>query len=485
MRSTFSGLELGQRTLAAQQLALDITGHNISNAGTQGYSRQIANLATTIPNTILARGRNLSVGSGVTLDSITRARNAYVDRQFRWETSKQQYWTETQNSLQKVEGLMNEPADNSLHDDLDKFWVAWSDLSKNPENLGAKSVVLERAQTLTDSFHRISQQITDMGNDQESNVNVQVTQINDYASRIKDLNDQIKSAEVAGDIPNDFYDARDQLVDELSKIVSVRVTETLDSNFTDRKVGIFKVEIGNEGLSQTLVDDSQASHLQGDGSATNPLQLIDSAGVTSPFDPGTNMGTLTADIEMRDTYLPNLLSKFDSLAQGIVTAVNALHTTYITQNFFDTTGLTAANISMDSTISENIIQTGAVGESGDGSIGSAISSLASGWTALAGFASPLDSATMKTNYGSSFGDYYGAAIAKLGVDVQRAERMTQGEDILVTQLANQKESVSGVSLDEEMTNLIKFQKNYSAAARMVTMMDDMLDKIVNGMGITR
>ncbi len=497
MSSTFFGLELSRRALASQQAALNITGHNIANANTQGYTRQIANLTATTPDTIPIAGRNLSLGSGVTLDTITRARDAFVDRQVRGETSKQQYWGAKQDSLTKVEDILNEPSDYSLSNDMNQFWVAWSSLSKDPENAGARSVVKERTLTLTDSFHAISKQISDKQNDLDSQVNVQISQINVYANQIKDLNDQIKRAEVSGDNPNDLRDSRDNLVDELSKIVSVRVTETPDPNFTDRQVNIFRVDIGDETSPQTLVNDGVASQLVGVSTATGiggngitAVQwVVDSnhpvadTGLTL----GVQTGTLQANIETRDTYLKVLQGKYDTLAAGIVTAVNELHETGTgpsgtgTKFFDDSTPVTASNIDLDTSIKSGInnIVTG-LGTAGDGSIATAISSLSGGWSSL----SPASQATNKTTYGTSLGDYYGATVAQVGVDVQQANRMKAGEDVLVTHLSNQRESLSGVSLDEEMTNLIKYQKSYTAAARMVTMMDDMLSTIMN-MGITK
>jgi len=496
MSSTFFGLELSRRALESQQAALDVTGHNISNANTQGYTRQIANLTATTPYTIPAMGRNLSLGSGVTLDTITRARDKFVDLQFRSETSKQQYWASKQDSLTKVEDIVNEPSDNSLSNDMNQFWTAWSDLSKDPTNAGARSVLKERALTLTDSLHAISTQISDKQNDLNSQVNVQISQINVYANQIKDLNDQIKRSEVVGDNPNDLRDSRDNLVDELSKIVSVKVTETPDPNFTDRQVNSFQVDIGDP--PQTLVDDGVASQLEGvptplpntgiGGNIITAVQWKDgnnkhSAGDSLVLDPNLNLGTLQANIDIRDTFLTALQVKYDDLAKGIVTAVNDIHQsgTDTTATFFDSANLTASTISLSTLIAEpdgniNNIVTGLTDAAGDGSIATAISSLSQGWSGLTD--------TSLTSMGSSLGDYYGATVAQLGVDVQQANRMKAGEDVLVTNVTNQRESNSGVSLDEEMTNLIKFQKSYSAAARMVTMMDDMLSTIMN-MGITK
>jgi len=500
MSSTFFGLELSRKALGSQQAALNITGHNISNANTQGYTRQIANLTATTPDTIPIAGRNLSLGSGVTLDTITRARDAFVDRQFRSENSKQQYWGAQQDSLTKVEDIINEPSDNSLSNDLNQFWTAWSDLSKGPENSGARSVVRERTLTLTDSLHALSTQISDRQNDLNSQVNVQISQINVYASQIKDMNDQIKRAEVSGDSPNDLRDSRDKLVDELSKIVSVRVTETRDPNFADRQVNIYKVDIGDETSPQTLVNDGVVSKIVGNtnqsgldiGFGKNDITTVQWAtgapnGCSGSLVLGQNVGTLQANIEVRDTFLINLQGKYDSLAKGIVTAVNELHQsgttgTGITNTlFFDSAKLTASTISLASSIAGDInnIVTG-LGAVGDGSIATSISSLSTGWSSLL----VTSQVANKSTYGASLGDYYGATVAQLGVDVQQANRMKAGEDVLLTNVANQRESISGVSLDEEMTNLIKFQKSYSAAARMVTMMDDMLSTIMN-MGITR
>ena len=502
MGSTFFGLELSRRALASQQAALNITGHNIANANTQGYTRQVGNLTATTPETTTGFGRNVTVGTGVTLDTITRARDAFVDRQFRWETSKQQYWAAKQDSLTKVEDVLNEPSDNSLSNDLNQFWVAWSNLSKDPQNAGARAVVKERALTLTDSLHAIATQISDRQNDLNSQVNVQIAQINVYANQIKDLNDQIKRAEVSGDNPNDLRDSRDNLVDELSKIVSVRVTETKDPNFTDRQVNIYKVEIGNETTPpQTLVNDGAVSLIVGVtaqsgidiGFGENDITTLRWAGGApngcgGTLNLGQNMGTLQANIEIRDTYLTDLLGKYDKLAEGIVTAVNELHnngtvtgTVTTSTDFFNSANVTASAILLDSSIANDInnIVTGD-GTAGDGSIATKISSLSGGWSSL----SSASQATNKAAYGTSLGDYYGATVAQLGVDVQQANRMKAGEDILVTNVMNQRESYSGVSLDEEMTNLVKFQKSYSAAARMVTMMDDMLSTLMN-MGITK
>lgn len=536
MLSTFFGLELARRGLEAQQIALDVTGHNIANSNTTGYTRQIANLQATTPNLIAGLGKQVSIGTGVTLDDILRARDDFVDRQFRLETSKQEYWSSKADVLSKIQDIFNESSDDSISGDLSKFWTAWSDLSKNPENSGARSVVKERALALTDSFHHVAQQLEDMKSEMDDNVRVQISQINGYAEQIKNLNNQIKRAEVAGDNPNDLQDQRDKLVDELSKIVNVKVVEQRDPGFKDRMVNSYAVIIGDESTAppQYLVNDSEVNLL-----AKPPAKGADGlpyATVTWGSGPqagqvvelGKTAGTLQANIEMRDNYLVSTLNQFNTLAQGIANAMNALHQTgqgttaetgTIGIDFFtDGTNtsvppalptVTAANISLNSVLLNDVsrIATGTIPidsgppathsvdpntglplvNSGDGSVASAIATLANGWASLQTQINAGRFGAVGTNPvpATSFIDYYSANTAQMGVDVQAAERMSSGQGVLVNHLANQRESISGVSLDEEMTNLVKFQKSYAASARLVTMMDDMLDTIVNGMGVTR
>lgn len=530
MRSTFAGLELARRALESQQIALDTTGHNISNANTVGYTRQVVNLQATLPDSIPGMGHYLSVGTGVTVQSIERARDVFIDRQYRWENSKHEYWAAREATLQQIEGLLNEPSDNSLSNDLSEFWNAWSELANNPENQGARSVVLERAATIADTFHNIDQQITELQKSLDSSVRVQIAEINTYAQQIQELNLQIKKVQVSGDNPNDLMDKRDALVDELSNLVNVRVVESRDPTFTDRDVGIYKLYIGNEKTAnQILVDDTRSYQLEtpaAAGSDGEPFAEV-RWGTGHPLagelvDLGENQGELLANLQLRGSgfdydagagntkttaHLAYLREQYNELAKGLVEAVNAIHETGVDKDnnsgveFFASSGITAANIQVNSALVEDPwkIATGKitkdddgnlVGTYGNGEVAKAISALASGWTGLEDLTDPATGDPLVTPpdiplAASSLGDYYGAAIAELGVDVQQATRMKEGQSVLVTHMYNQRESVGGVSMDEEISNLIKFQKSYTAAARIVTMLDSMLDTIVNGMGVTR
>lgn len=511
MYSTFFGLQIASRALATQQAALDVTGHNIANANNKSYTRQLPNIQAAIPLTFNATGKPMTIGAGSTMDSVIRARDSYVDRQFRWETSKYEYWAGKEQTLDMVEGLMNEPSEYSFSSDLNQFWNSWSELAKNPQNVGARAVLKERAMTLVDTLHHIDSQITDMQNDLDANVNVMVSQINTIANQITELNTQIKRSEAAMDNPNDLKDQRDALVDQLAKLVPVRVVETKDPAFSDRSVGVFKVIIGNDSDPDVniLIDDQVVRELQNPASTTvdgfNKVVWDDSP--DDWVDLGNAMGQLQANIEIRDQYLVNFRGQFDTLAKGIADAVNDIHQTGQGLEAEGTTGIefftliddtqpfSAANITVNPVIINNLnkIATGTIPldgegnhiedadgndliEVGDGSVALAIASLSQGWQGLKNIAPPLSA--------GSLGDFYGSVISQMGVDIQQSKRMAEGQSVLVNHMNNQREAVSGVSLDEEMANLVRFQKSYSAAARLVTMMDSMLDSLL-GMGVTR
>lgn len=503
--STFMGLETAYRGLMTSQTALNVAGQNVSNAGTAGYSRQIANIATTIPLTINQNSKDISIGSGSNVETITRIRDAYIDQQFRRETSKYEYWSGKEATLSLVEGVLNETSDYSLNNDLSEFWNAWSELGNNPEETSARVVVKEKALTLVETFQNIDRQITDLGRDQDNSVEVSVKKINTIGDQIRELNIRIKTAEVKGDNPNDLKDRRDALVDELAQYVPVKVIESEDTSFTDRQVGNYTVVIGNASDPKNiLVDNNEVRHLQEDpvptGSGYKQVVWEDdydevSGTYSAKVDLGSNMGSLQANLEIRDEYLVQFRADIDSLASALAEAVNTIHQTgqgltgETGLDFFtstDGTAITAANITVNPDIEDNVqrIATGASTgtdpvESGDGSIALAISSLASSWDsyiAITGGTAPLNT--------NSLQDYYGALVSKMGSNVAQSTRMTEGENVLIAQLTSSRESVSGVSLDEEMVNLIKYQKGYSSAARVVTILDSVLDSLL-GMGVTR
>lgn len=496
MPSTFFGLELSNRALMAQQMALDVTGHNISNASTEGYTRQVANLTPPQPYPIWNFGREVTLGAGVDLATVTRARDAFVDLQYRNQSSLQAYWTNRQDGLQKVQGAMNEPSTNSIHGDMDAFWASFGVLANNPENAGARAVVLQRSTALVEGFHQVVSQLTGLTQSFQDAAKVSLDQVNVIAKQISNLNGQIYAAEVNKDNPNDLRDQRDHLVDQLSGYFKVTVTESKDPNFTDRAVNNYSVSIG----THILVNETVTNSIQAPDFTTSPPTLNWNDG--SPVQPGDgtngNVGSVKSSFDML-SYLSTLKGKYDNLAKGIADAVNSIH-----QQGYDlsgnpglpyftyTAGNVAATLDLNATLKANPNLLAASGTApsvpgtntaADGANALKLTVLKDGFSGIAVGTAPFNTPTF--TQASSFSDYYGAVVAGVGVDGQEANRMVSSTGVLVNHIVNQRQSLSGVSLDEEMINLVRFQKSYSAAARMVTIMDDMLDTIVNRMGMTR
>ncbi|MCL1852042.1 MAG: flagellar hook-associated protein FlgK [Peptococcaceae bacterium] len=498
MYSTFFGLQIAGNALRSQQTALNVTGHNIANANTVGYSRQNANIETAVPLRFQAMGRTISVGFGSNVNTIFRTRDAFTDNQWRNEASKYSYWNSRLTAVSILEGVVNEPNQFSVSGDLDKFWNSWSQLAENPQNSGARAVVRERALTLIDTFRHVNTQLNELSSDMNKAVEAGAQTINDIAEQIKGLNIQIHRLEVSGDNPNDLKDMRDALVDQLSLLVPVKVTESQDPRFTDRQVGLYQVYINDE--SQPLVSANE----------TNKLVLVYDAGTGfanmeweasgSPLELKEGFGQIRSALDVRDVFVPEFCRQMDELANAVAVAVNSIHEEgqgLTSQDpgpgipFFTDGGagsFTMVSLSLNPDLSGTAglgnIATGLIDPDvavSDNAIALRIANLANGWASL----SPMPAGiSIDVQNASSLLDYYRSQISALGVDVQQAQRMNKGQEVLLTNASNQREQVSGVSLDEEMTNLMRFQKSYSAAARVVTMIDSMLENLLS-MGVTR
>ena len=224
--STFHGLETAKRGLFAQQQALYVTSHNIANANTPGYSRQVLNMVPTDP--FPAPGLNRpqipgQMGTGVKADSIQRVRDSFLDTQYQNENNKLGYWASRSDALSKMEDIMNEPTDNGLSAVMGEFWQSLHDLSIYPENEGTRQVVFQRGQSVVDTFHYLSDSLTTIQKDIGNEIGINLQDINSILKQIGDINRQIGEVEPHGYLPNDLYDQRDLLVDQLSKQLNIKV----------------------------------------------------------------------------------------------------------------------------------------------------------------------------------------------------------------------------------------------------------------------
>ncbi|ANB60720.1 flagellar hook-associated protein FlgK [Anoxybacteroides amylolyticum] len=533
MGSTFQGLEIAKRGMFTQQTALYVTGHNIANANTPGYSRQRVNFVETEPYPAASMNRPQipgQMGTGVEAGSIQRVRESFLDVQYREENNKLGYWEARADATAKMQDIMNEPSDNGLSKTLDQFWQSLQDLSANPENEGARSVVRQRGLAVVETFHYLYDSLSQIQKDFGNQIGVTITQINSLTAQISNINKQISEIEPHGYLPNDLYDERDRLVDQLSELVNVRV-EKVSSGGNTLKIaeGTYNVYlVDNSG--NPILDGSGNKIYLVQGSTVNSLSIpspngqdIDGDGVTetpsgdidqmqvgtttipiTTFSSGKLLG-LVESFGYKDSLgntkgiYPEMVSHLNDLAYAFGTVFNKVHqqgyaldgsTTGI--DFFS--GLTATDAAKNITLSSAIDDLSKIAASIDGTSGNGNNAinlanvgkmlLSSNSVSLVGTSTildlttlglPLTSGTIKSNYEGWIG--------KLGVDGQQAERMKNNSDTLKQSVDGRRQSASSVSLDEEMTNMIKYQHAYNAAARQITVIDQMLDKVINGMGI--
>lgn len=470
MRTTFFGLETARRALMAQQLGLETTAHNIANANTPGYSRQVVQLQSTTPfspPSLLRPQIPGQIGTGVGVGAIQRMRNAFVDTQVRQETSSLGRWETQRDLLMQVELIYNEPSESGIRNSLDAFWQSLQDLSLNPESGSARTVVLQRGQALADLLNHTYTQLKDLQSSVNDTIEVQVGEVNTYAKKIASLNRQIVEASSMGDNPNDLMDQRDLLITELSKIVDVNV-------HTD-KYNAATVTIG--GIP--LVEWDQVRELKAEPDADGKYQLK-WAKTGNPVE--FHNGSLKGLLVMRDEQIDGHIGMITNFSNTLVAEFNAQYS-----KGYDLEG----NKNPDNVFFEKLdpdddknplfrVRTGLTEKD--------IAASAGGAPGNGQNASKLADVLNVTSYDFSdtkttLRDYLSSNIAKLGVETQHALRMTDNQQTLVAHLENRQEMVAGVSLDEEMVNMIKFQHAYNAAARIITGFDEMYDTIINRMGL--
>jgi len=466
MRPTFFGLDIARRALQAQMRALDVVGHNIANANTPGYSRQVAIFATTPPypapmlNSMIQAGQ---VGTGVQIEAIRRLRDQFVEMQLRNETESLGRWNARYEALKQVELFLAEPSDYGLRDALDQFWQSLQDLHQQPESDAARAVVRERALLLAASFQHVHKQLTDLRLDLNRLVELEVQKVNTLIERLANINAQIHRVHLSGHDPNDLLDQRDQLILELAEIVDISVLER-DNRTVQISINGFSIVDGEQWIALQAVKDPSDNMLYVHWSVTGQKLNI------------TN-GRLAGVLEARDQLVKGYLDDIDLLAKTVIDRFNEQHEKgYTLENppqtgitFFTGTG--AKDIAVDNNILQNLAL---IAASGDGTPGNGANALALSRV----FHEPF------TELGNvSIADYLRSIVASVGVTTQQAHSMVTSQTALVDHLHARRESVSGVSLDEEMIDMVRFQQAYAAAARVVTAMDEALETIILRMGL--
>jgi flagellar hook-associated protein 1 FlgK len=315
MESTFAGIELGKRGLVTSQSALHVTGHNVTNAQTEGYSRQQVSLEAFDPLYIPGLTRELTpgqIGQGVQVDKILRARDMLLEDRILRENNTHAYWNSTNEWLRQVELVHNEPTDKSIMNVLDKFWAAWHELANNPEEIGVRQSVKEYGQQLAYHIQSNYGSMKAIRDNIESAVQMRVQEINSLAAQIAKLNEEILRAESTGDNPNDLWDKRDILVEKLSGYVNVQVGRS------DRDE--FFVYIGGKHLVQGKHFESLAVRTNPNNEGYSDVLWKEDGSMLLP-----GSGELKALLDARDVELREQIDSLDTFAVNLVDLVNSVH----------------------------------------------------------------------------------------------------------------------------------------------------------------
>jgi flagellar hook-associated protein 1 FlgK len=450
-------LSIARTALRTQQRAIDTTGHNIANAQTPGYTRQrLALQAETPLNTGYGQ-----IGRGVTAAGIERLRDGFLDESYRRENGDLGKFGTLKDMLGQVDALFSEPTDVGIANGMDELFSAFGDLANDPNGQTPRGLVRQSAENLTTRFQTADARLSNMSGEVRARLDDAISTINSLTHQIADLNSRIRSAGAGLRESPDLKDKRDVLVDELSGLVGVRVLEREDGT-----IGL----IAGDAL---VVDGAQVSNLEIRDLENGRIQ-VGAEGTTNSIN--LTSGSLSGLVELATRTIPGMRDQLDALVAGIVREFNALHAAGRTTsgatgiNFFAPDGVTANTfrISDDIRQSLNNIAAGLSGAPGDNATALAIAALRT------------------TGVGSFNGDSIGGAFQKLvsslGVSVADAGSKVEAQATLVANADANRQSVAGVSIDEELTALISQQTAYSAAARLVTVADEMIRDVLNMVG---
>lgn len=466
MGSTFFGLNSALSGVLTQQRALNTVSHNLTNATTAGYSRQRVDMAAQTPWAYPALNMPVGpgqVGTGVVATQYVRLRDQFVDLNHRAAASDLGQHDARANALGRLDTVIDEPGETGITHLLGQFWGSWQALSLQPESAAARETVRHAGEALAQGFNDLSAQLTASHGEMDSRIGLGTARVNELAGQINELNKQIAMVVAVGQQPNDLRDMRDLLVDELATHVNVTVSD-------GGAAGKVSIAVG----SQLLVDSGT--------DAVNAL-AIDAAGAATVNGVATTIssGSLRGLVDMRDSVIggpTGYIAQLDTLAAGLASSVNARHAAGVGRDgttgtpFF--AGTTAGTLDISAPIRASVDAIAASDSAGNLPAG------ADNAVAMAQLQYVIQAVGSST---TTLDGFYQQFVARIGVDTDQASRMAQVQAGVLGAAQARRDGVSGVNLDEEMSDMVRFQKSYNAAARMITTLDEMLETIVNRMGV--
>jgi len=472
MLGLFGTLNLATRSLATQRAGTEVSGHNLANVSNPAYSRQRVRIEAAV--TMVS---NLGPqGTGADGVAIERLRNLLLDGQLVSESSVMGSLTAQQRAFEYAQANLGQRLDRQasgtegaaaasgvggaqgLAENLTSLFAAFQGLSTNPTSLTDRQAVMIKAQEVANQFNQVSSRLGDVHDLLNASIRSEVEQVNGMITDIASINRQILTLEAGGGSANDLRDARQARLEELGKLTSVSAVEGSS--------GALEISIGGVAMISggTVIERLEAY----DNGSGEVMLRSESTGTAISLSGGSLQGTIDA----RDGEVAVLRNQLDTLAGELITRVNTVHTAGY--GLGGTTGQVIFNGSDASTISVNqllldqpdrVQASGVSGQVGNNDVAIALARL--GDEPQSGLG------------GQTFSQAYNQSVARLGSALSAVNNQIDNETVVTEMLSRQRDSVSGVSLDEEMTDLIRFQRAFQASARLVTTVDDMLEIVVS------
>ncbi len=466
----FGMFNVARTALITQQKALDITANNIANVNTEGYSRQRLNMEQNEP--VRYEGGTLSTGVRANR-VIQRIYDRFLTAQIADAAASKGRWDAQLETLEKAELMFDEASGYGLNDAMAEFWNSWQDVANNPSGYTERATLMANAEYMTEVFNKLSRDLTQVRTDSDISIMGAVNDINTLTDEIATLN--LKIAEVeAGSLhsANEFRDERDLKLKELAGLIDVNSFEDADGFLTI-----------TTAAGHTLVDRTQSWNLSAQPDTLNDglhdIYWVSSNGTPQEITDSISTGKLKGWLEARDSTIPDYLSRLDDMAVAMANAVNTQHANGLDLNgnnglnfFAATTG--ADDIAVNSAISAdvNLIAAAlddpnpALAESPPGGNGNALAMV------------DIQSRLLMSTSTATIDDFYNGLVSDVGRFVSQASINADHQETVSLQLNTYREEVSGVNMDEEMVNMVQFQSAYSAAAKLVTTVDEMLQAII-------
>lgn len=462
-------MNIAQRSMMNSQTGLQTVSHNIANKNTEGYSRQRLEIQSSPPTNL---GR-LQIGTGAKTQAVTRVNNPHLEKQIQFEQMKLGFGEGKMAYLNRVENIFNEQINKGLNHFMAEFFNAFRELSNYPESLPIRTQVKETAWNLTQDFKRINDQLKKIQAEIDNEITGEINEINRLAQEIADLNEKIEHVEITGAFANDHRDRRDQALKELGEKINIKYTEVEN--------GKVNVTAGN---TIVLVSGYSAGELKSGSTPAAGAKRESNSDIF--FQPNPNAtdykvttqisgGKLGGMLEVRDKVINDVLSKVDRLAFTLAESINEVHQMGFDQKnrpagqFFklDSEFDYSSKIELSDLIMRDVsfIAAGLMPNApADNRVANVISSLQY---------KPL------LNGEDTLDDFYNGLVGELSVITKKTKSLFEHQAESLSQLKNIRESISGVSLDEETVKMIEYQKAFDASAKLIKTADEMLDTVIN------